>query len=111
MFKQWKGVSLQKISCIRQSESKLSLHSFALSLQKISSTSANGEVKEVITSELEKFYKHQPSKTVKTMKRNEVMAIIATSLMLFALCLSASAKDRNGKVINYSIRIDDEMIL
>ena len=67
MFKQWKGVSLQKIS----------------------STSANGEVKEVITSELEKFYKHQPSKTVKTMKRNEVMAIIATSLMLFALCLSA----------------------
>ena len=108
MFKQWKGVSLQKISCTRQSESKLSLHSFALSLQKISSTSANGEVKEVITSELEKFYKHQPSKTVKTMKRNEVMAIIATSLMLFALCLSASAKDRNGKVINYSTRIDDD---
>ena len=34
------------------------------------------------------------------MKRNEVMAIIATSLMLFALCLSASAKDRNEKVIN-----------
>lgn len=75
---------------------------------KISSTSANGEVKEVITSELEKFYKHQPSKTVKTMKRNEVMAIIATSLMLFALCLSASAKDRNEKVINYSTRIDDD---
>ena len=42
------------------------------------------------------------------MKRNEVMAIIATSLMLFALCLSASAKDRNGKVINYSTRIDDD---
>lgn len=43
------------------------------------------------------------------MKRNEVMAIIATSLMLFALCLSASAKDRNKnrKVINYSTRIDD----
>ena len=37
------------------------------------------------------------------------MAIIATSLMLFALCLSASAKDRNKnrKVINYSTRIDD----
>lgn len=42
------------------------------------------------------------------MKRNEVMAIIATSLMLFALCLSASAKDRNEKVINYSTRIDDD---
>lgn len=42
------------------------------------------------------------------MKRNEVMAIIATSLMLFALCLSASAKDRNRKVINYSTRIDDD---
>lgn len=57
---------------------------------------------------LEKCNKHQPSKTVKTMKRNEVMAIIATSLMLFALCLSASAKDRNEKVINYSTRIDDD---
>ena len=43
------------------------------------------------------------------MKRNEVMAIIATSLMLFALCLSASAKDRNEKVINYSTRIDDDI--
>ena len=42
------------------------------------------------------------------MKRNEVMAIIATSLMLFALCLSASAKDRNEKVTNYSTRIDDD---
>ena len=47
------------------------------------------------------------------MKRNEVMALIATTILMFAVCLSASAKgkkDRNNQPyieMNYGYCLDD----
>ena len=47
------------------------------------------------------------------MKRNEVMALIATTILMFAVCLSASAKGKKDRAnqpcfeMNYGYRLDD----
>ena len=38
----------------------------------------------------------EPSKTVTIMKRNELMALIATTILMFAVCMSASAKGKRN---------------
>ena len=47
------------------------------------------------------------------MKRNEVMALIVTTILMFAVCLSASAKGKKDRAnqpcieMNYGYRLDD----
>ena len=47
------------------------------------------------------------------MKRNEVMALIATTILMFAVCLSASAKGEKDRTnqpcieMNYGYCLDD----
>lgn len=47
------------------------------------------------------------------MKRNEVMALIATTILMFAVCLSASAKGKKDRAnhpcieMNYGYSLDD----
>ena len=40
------------------------------------------------------------------MKRNEVMALIATTILMFAVCLSASAKGKKDRVNHPCIEMD-----